>query len=351
MRAILAFLGLVSLALPSLAAETVVLESPSRIVVHALSEQALQAAQADSFRLFVEGATEIPVLGRGYVDGHIFVFEPRFSLRPGIEYRVEFKPANLKARLQLPTEKVIHTTRIGAVYPSSPVVPENLLKFYLVFSAPMSRGNSYQHITLFDESQKPVELPFIEIGEELWDSEQQRLTLLLDPGRIKRGLKPNKEVGPPLASGRQYTLVIDKEWQDARQQPLAQEFRKEFKVGPFDASQPDPSSWRLLIPKRDSRDPLTVDLAEPLDHALLEHCLTVHLSGSPQFEGNVTLTENETVWQFIPLEPWQAGKYVLRVDTRLEDLAGNSTQRAFEVADTPRATTTPPFVELPFVIE
>ena len=43
-----------------------------------------------------------------------------------------------------------------------------------------------------------------------------RLTLLLDPGRIKRGVRPLEEIGGALQVGRTYTLVIDDAWPDAK---------------------------------------------------------------------------------------------------------------------------------------
>ena len=56
-------------------------------------------------------------------------------------------------------------------------------------------------------------------GEELWDPNFQRLTMTFDPGRIKRGLTSNETMGPPIAEGKRYTLVIDRDWPDARGVP------------------------------------------------------------------------------------------------------------------------------------
>jgi hypothetical protein len=39
----------------------------------------------------------------------------------------------------------------------------------------------------------------------------------------------------------------------------------------------------------------------------------------------------ETRWQFRPREPWRKGDYLIEVATLLEDLAGNSLDRPFEV--------------------
>src|SRR5206468_10702471 len=96
---------------------------------------------------------------------------------------------------------------------------------YLHFSAPMSRGEVYRRVRLLGEGDRPVDRPFLEIGEELWDPDGTRLTLLFDPGRIKRGLVPRKEEGPILEEGRAYTLVVDPAWPDAQGRPLRQGYR------------------------------------------------------------------------------------------------------------------------------
>lgn len=43
-----------------------------------------------------------------------------------------------------------------------------------------------------------------------------RLTLIIDPGRIKRGARPLEELGPALKAGKKYTLAIGREWRDGR---------------------------------------------------------------------------------------------------------------------------------------
>ena len=110
--------------------------------------------------------------------------------------------------------------RLVQVYPTSDRLPENQLKFYVHFSAPMSRGDSYRYIHLLESENGEVDLPFLELGEELWSQDGTRLTVFFDPGRIKRGLKPREEVGPSLEEGKSYTLRIDADWPDAPSDPL-----------------------------------------------------------------------------------------------------------------------------------
>jgi len=63
-------------------------------------------------------------------------------------------------------------------------------------------------------------------------------------------------------------------------------------------------------------------------------------------------SDEETLWQFTPDRPWHAGKYKLVIDTRLEDLAGNSIARPFEVDlfDTIQKTVPSETVALPFEV-
>ena len=74
---------------------------------------------------------------------------------------------------------------VDGVYPSSDVLPENLLRFYVHFSAPMQRGGVQGHIFLLDAEGQEVKGAFLNLATELWDSAMQRLTILLHPGRIK----------------------------------------------------------------------------------------------------------------------------------------------------------------------
>ena len=48
-------------------------------------------------------------------------------------------------------------------------------------------------------------------------------------------------------------------------------------------------------------------------------------------EGKLTVGKQEQSWQWTPAAPWAPGEYRLVADTRLEDLAGNSIGRPFEV--------------------
>lgn len=303
--------------------------------------QALFANRTESGDLV--GDIDLPPLAGSYqVARGSIRFTPAFPLVPGVWYRATFRPSALpnanskkaapvSARYRIEPRVTSPTTIVSAIYPSASVVPENLLKFYLQFSAPMSRGHIYDYIQLRDEKGKPVELPFLEIDEELWNAEMTRLTLFLDPGRIKRGVKPLEEVGPSLESGKRYTLVISKEWRDATGTPLRETHSKSFTVVAPDREAPDPTKWTVLSPKAGSTEAVEVKFPEPLDRALLEHVLQVLDASARRIEGKVIVAPGEQAWRFEPAKPWTPSEYRIQVPTNIEDLAGNNIGKPFDV--------------------
>ena len=307
----------------------------------------------------------VAVLGTYKVFDDKLRFTPRFPFLAGVKYRVvlhsnriagDSRSADEKPLVQtfeLPAPAPSKPPRLVRAYPSRNVLPENQLKFYLHFSAPMSRGESYQNIHLLRADGSEVDMPFLRLGEELWDETGRRFTLFFDPGRIKRGLSPREQFGPSLEEGKQYTLVVDRRWRDAQGQPLAETFRKPFKVVAPDDVQPDPQKWRLSVPAAGAGDAFVVTFREPLDHAMLQRVLAVTDSTGKAVAGRITVDANETRWRFTPAQPWKAGSYQLVIATTLEDRAGNSIGRPFEVdtwgkTDRPKAA---PTVSLPFRIK
>lgn len=333
---------------------------PTRIVVEATgldpsAVRTLKKADAapDRWRAFLTirviregtgGADDTPgLLGTYRLDGDVLRFEPRFPIEPGVRYRAEFDPRGLlaagkaasrpamTAELSIGRTSGPPTATVTAVYPTRAALPENLLRFYIHFSAPMSRGEAYRHIHLLDETGRPIADPFLELDEELWSGDGKRFTLLFDPGRIKRGLKPREEVGPVLLAGRSYELVVDPGWHDAGGNPLKSGFRKAFRTGAADETSPDPKTWTIRSPAPGTRAPLEVRFPDPLDRALLSRLIAVRDSSDRPVAGSVSVSDEETLWRFTPLAPWRDGDYRLVIGTELEDVAGNSVARPFEV--------------------
>ena len=277
---------------------------------------------------------DVPQMTGDYsMQGATLVFSPAYRLEPGVSYRAVFHLAGEHGSgvFTPPKPKPVPTTVVEKVYPTASELPENQLKFYIHFSAPMSRGDASQRIHLREESGAEVKLPFLELDEELWDRDYRRLTVLFDPGRVKRGLLPNEEVGPALIQGKRYSLVIDAAWPDAAGVPLKQGFQKNFRATAADRTALDPKTWRITPPIAGTAAPLIVDLNEPVDAALLLRFIDVVDRKGKLIKGVVTIEREETRWVFSPAEAWTAGEFRLEILTTLEDLAGNKIGHLFDV--------------------
>lgn len=281
------------------------------------------------------------MLGTYRVEGNAIRFDPQYPLESGLSYRATFRPAELPgfkgnrreltAVVRVPARSLTPTTVVTQVYPTADVLPENLLKFYVHFSAPMSRGHIYDYIRLLEESGKQVELPFLEIDEELWDDSMTRLTIFIDPGRIKRGVLPLEDVGPALETGKRYSLVIDSAWKDGAGRPLKQSFQKPFLVGAPDREPPDPSQWNVQLPASGTQDRLVVLFPEPMDNAVTRRAIHVTDASGGTVAGQVEIGDQERRWSFQPVGPWKRGPHQLVVLTTIEDLAGNNIGKPFDV--------------------
>jgi len=307
-----------------------------RSTLDALARDSSRAAGVFRVTTAGPGDADRPALFGGYtVEGGTLRFRPRFPLEPGVSYRATLRVPGgagpLSAVLEVPARPVVSSTKVERVSPTADVLPENLLKFYVEFSAPMGRGEAYDRLSLLDGEGNPIDLPFLELGEELWDPAGRRFTILFDPGRIKSGLRPREEAGPVLEEGKSYTLVVDAGWRDAAGGPLVGSFRKSFRVGPPDRTPPDPSGWKIEVPGAGTADPLVVSFPEPLDRAMLGRVLGVAGPDGRGLPGRGSVGHDERSWSFVPDRPWSAGDHSLLADRSLEDRAGNTVGRPFEV--------------------
>jgi hypothetical protein len=64
---------------------------------------------------------------------------------------------------------------------------------------------------------------------------------------------------------------------------------------------------------------------------MLQRALWLVDAEGRRLAGRIAVTDEETRWHFTPERPWTPGAYRLVVDTALEDLAGNSIAKPFEV--------------------
>jgi hypothetical protein len=267
-------------------------------------------------------------------------FVPHFPFETDVKYRATFDPTplgfpitadSLMLEFEIPAERNASAlTEVTHIFPSCDLLPENLLRFYVCFSNSMLRGRALEEISLRDSHEQPVADALYRPPVELWDRTMRHLTVLLDPGRLKRWVGPNVELGPPLKMGQEYTLEIGSGMIDLYGRALRESFRKSFVVGDAVRKHISLEYWKILPPMTGSRQALVLVFTSPLDWALLLQAITVRSADGAVIGGQVVVDQSERQWSFTPKSPWIPGVYHIRVASSVEDVCGNSITAAFE---------------------
>ena len=288
---------------------------------------ALTDFESRNGHITLEGS-QFPIFGRWSRNENAFVFHPAIPFRQKQNYLLRSK-GKILLEFSLPVLDSPQT-KIVQIYPTVDTVPENILKIHIQFSEPMGERYSEEFLAVTNESGDTLRNIILPLQPELWNKTHDRLTLWFNPGRIKRSLGPNLEMGSPLMSGHHYTLHISKDWRDRNNRTMQNGKIKRFSVGEAIRHRLDPEDWDLLTPAAFTSDDLIVIFGRELDQVLSLECLSVLDQGEQPVEGRVSVTRKESQWHFKPVEQWAKGRYILRIESRLEDLAGNNICRPFD---------------------
>lgn len=269
----------------------------------------------------------LPVAGRYERRGEFLHFTPAFGFAVGQDYAVRTRRSggpSVFTNLRLPREGPIPTAAVTDVYPSSDVLPENVLRFYVHFSVPMTPHMASDFVHLRDIAGVADRAAFMRFKQELWNEDRTRLTILIDPGRIKRGVATNLDLGPALVEGGHYLLAVDAGWPSADGSSVLPSFAKSFRVAEALRERPDVAQWTWRPPRAGTLDAFRIDFDRPFDRHLLSDALRVVGGDGQDIVGASQVGNHETSWSFIPDEPWADDTPRFVADDVLEDIAGNN---------------------------
>lgn len=207
------------------------------------------------------------------------------------------------------------------ISPEAKVLPANTLRFYIHFPRPGDTHFDRDQLCLLNEERQVVRAPFLVLSQELWSPDGRRLTVLMEPGRIKRGLGADPTHDPALVVGRTYNLVIT---------ALGQTARHTFRVSDPVLEAVDETDWRLISPTVGSLDPVVVHFDRVMDAALCADEIGVLSHFGNFVQTRVSLAPEGTAAQIIPSDPWSTGEHLLVVSERLEDVCGNRLGEALD---------------------
>jgi len=270
-----------------------------------------------------------PVLGQFDKEDDAIVFRPVVPLTSGLTYEI-FYQKEIVGSVSIPVPANAKQTVLVNLFPTADTLPENLLKIYLQFSAPMREGEALQYVHLLNENTDTLKDIFLDLQPELWNKERTALTLWLDPGRIKRDLIPNRKMGNPLKKGNWYTLVVSPEWKDVLGLSLSKKIEKKFFVEGRDSHVPELASWNIQSPGAGTNRPLQINFGESLDYFLLGETISIINDKNEFVPGEIKIIDRERKIAFTPQQVWKQGNYRIQVKAILEDLAGNNLNRPFD---------------------
>jgi len=203
---------------------------------------------------------------------------------------------------------------------------------YFEFSKPMQEvKNALDFIEVYNVTDKLPASIFLELQNELWNEEHTRLTLWLDPGRIKTDLIPNRTKGLPIEEGKQYSIRISNQWRDAENNTLDTTYVKTLFVTAKDHSKIALQDWSINPPTAKTTEALCIDMQEPIDAILALETMYVLDKDGHVVNGAFKGANKERRIIFVPTIPWKTGLYTLVVNSILEDLAGNNLNHLFDV--------------------
>ena len=268
-----------------------------------------------------------PVQGRYKVKDGYLVFSPYFPFEKGMTYVVRTKNPDdnyTYQSFQVGKKEPVDKAEVMSIYPSANELPENLLRFYFYFNTPMKKGQALKHIKLVDAKGNIDNHAFMEFKQELWSADGKRLTILFDPGRIKRGVSTNMELGPALLEGNKYQLTISGAWQDVHGQALSVQTTKEFVVAKAYRQHIKVNELEIHKPEANSDGTLSIHFDRIIDHALVQSMIRIEDENKKLIAGQWETSKEEKIIQFIPEKPWKKGTYQIIMDSSFEDVAGNN---------------------------
>jgi len=207
------------------------------------------------------------------------------------------------------------------ISPEAKVLPANTLRFYIHFSRPGEAHFYRDGLRLLNEKGQVIPDPFLVLSQELWSPDGHRLTVFMEPGRIKRGMGEDPSHEPAFVVGRTYSLVIT---------ALGQTARHTFHVSNPVLEAIDENAWRIVSPNAGSLDPAIVYFDRLMDAALCADELQIMTSTGEVVQTQVSLSPNGTTIRFIPKHPWRVEEYSLVISNRFEDVCGNRLGEALD---------------------
>lgn len=265
--------------------------------------------------------------GKYHLSRDSLFFIPAFPPDPDMRYQalliVENDTFTSSHQFQIKKRKPVEVN----LWPAAGQLPANHLRFYLSFNQPMGFANPYDFLRL-TVNNHVVQEPWVEIAEHLWNRDRTRLTLLVHPGRIKRGVSPLATLGAVFKTGDQVELIVSEGWSTLSGSTLENQKNHYYTITPAIREPLKGMTIAASPVPLNSLEPLRLQVDRLLDPFLIQRYTVVLDRQGEIIAGNWTLDGDGL--SFIPEVAWTQQPWKWKIHPNMEDLSGNRLHHAFE---------------------
>jgi hypothetical protein len=205
--------------------------------------------------------------------------------------------------------------------------PANILRLHLVFPRPVDPWHAAEAVGLEDAAGRVRADVFVDLPGGLWSPCGRILTVLLHPGRVKRGLAAGARLGPALIPGETLALTLAPGLRAADGAPHGLPARFALRIGPAVTGPMPPGAVRRTSVGLRLAGPAPIDALGALEHVRLSaadgRALPARLT--PHRDGSLSLAPRDSA------DP----RWRVRLDPALEDCCGNRRSAGFARAAEP----------------
>ncbi|GAA4451323.1 hypothetical protein GCM10023092_08800 [Rurimicrobium arvi] len=280
------------------------------------------------FLMIGKESASLPVQCRFETGGQGLCFTPVYPLAQGAHFLLHVG-GYADTILSMPELRTPSAGRssIGAVYPLSDTIPENILFFHVAFTQRMTEDReAWKKVAVRDANGNLI--PRTWRQRSFWLDSGRLLVLMIHPGRVKSGIH---YTGPVFTEGHRYEICVDSSLTDISGNYLSASFRKIYYAG-AEQRQVLLYAANLQQLRRETRDTLVLQFSQGLDHAAAVTNIMVTNDQNASIPVVITQPADREI-RLLPVDRWPEGELSLVLGADIYDYTGNRLNRSFEVSD------------------
>ncbi|MEO0341690.1 MAG: hypothetical protein AAF242_21085, partial [Bacteroidota bacterium] len=240
-----------------------------------------------------------PIFGKLNLKNDTLIFIPFIALQANYPYQVRQGDQTIHT---FTTPKLVNHTlpQLVSYTPFIDTIPANLLKVYLHFSMPMQEGKSAEYVNVVQKQGDTLHGIFLDLQPELWNEDYTRLTLWVDPGRLKRALASNDLKGKPLMAGSEIIIKIAQSWENQQGSPLESDYLISYHIIEEDRRSPNTKQITYSAPGAGTKETFLLQMHEAFDAALLQRMVSITDAQKRELLGNLKTNQQANQVQFVP---------------------------------------------------